>query len=105
MTTAAFHRSIDQQQDDRTDHRPDHTGGLHGTVLDVRPEEDVTEEAADEAAQHAEQPGLPQRHRIPAGHEQSRQGAGDQSDDQQDDDEPQHGVSSSDALSTKLYPP
>ncbi len=88
--TAALNGAIDEQQDDRADHRSDDPGRLDRTVLDVGAEQDVADESADEAAQHAEQPGGGEGHRVGAGHEQARQAAGDQSDNQQHENEPEH---------------
>ena len=43
MTTT--HQPVQQQHDDRADDRADDTAGLDGSILDVRTEQHVTEEA------------------------------------------------------------
>ena len=75
----------DQQQDDRPEDRPDDARQLHRAVVDVLTEKQVSEEPARKAAQHAEQPGAEQTHRVGTRHQQTGQRTGEQTHDEQDD--------------------
>src|SRR5689334_22565127 len=79
----------DQQQYDGADDRADDARGVE-LVRDPVELDQVPQEATDERTDHAEQDGAEDPHRVPAGHEQPRDGARDESDDDEENNECHH---------------
>src|ERR1044071_5677394 len=79
----------DEQQDDRADDRADDARRVE-LVRDPVELDELPQEAAHERTDHAEQDGAEDPDRVPAGHEQPRHGARDESDDDQDNNECHH---------------
>src|SRR4051794_36025717 len=79
-----------QQHDDGAEHGPDDAAGLQRALVQVLAEQHVAEEATDEAADHTEQDGHADAHRVVTGHQCPGQEPRDEADDDDGEDEADH---------------
>ncbi len=85
------HGVVDEQDDHRTDDRPDQPAGAEDVVaVEDQPPDEAAEVRADDADGH----GRPEGHRVLAGDQEPGQVAGDHADNEQADEETDHRATS-----------
>ena len=83
---------VDQQHDDRADHRADDSGGLKKPALGVFVEDQIAQEAADKRSHDPEHHSGQDGEMLSSRDDESSQRAGDESDDEQADEKSKHEV-------------